>query len=239
LNAELAVVESPPAAGAIAELPPADVMRNAREQARAIVGVAREGKLLANIQGKQYPLLECLQLIGQMTGNTAEVEWCRKVSAEEMGADGWEARAIVRDRNGQQVGAAEAMCLRSERRWGKADEYAVRSMAQTRACAKALRMRVGFIVTLAGFEPTPAEEMPDPPAPAKQAARSKPAAPPVAEQRWQELQESTDADASEIARVLKEAGIKGREALADDSTWASAQGLIAAAFALDGEVVDL
>jgi hypothetical protein len=214
-------------------------MRNAREQARAIVGVAREGKLLANIQGKQYPLLECLQLIGQMTGNTAEVEWCRKVSAEEMGADGWEARAIVRDRNGQQVGAAEAMCLRSERRWGKADEYAVRSMAQTRACAKALRMRVGFIVTLAGFEPTPAEEMPDPPAPAKQAARSKPAAPPVAEQRWQELQESTDADASEIARVLKEAGIKGREALADDSTWASAQGLIAAAFALDGEVVDL
>jgi hypothetical protein len=100
-------------------------------------------------------------------------------------------------------------------------------------------MRVGFIVTLAGFEPTPAEEMPDPPAPAKQAARSKSAAPPIAEQRWQELQESTDADASEIARVLKEAGIKGREALADDSTWASAQGLIAAAFALDGEVVDL
>jgi hypothetical protein len=214
-------------------------MRNAREQARAIVGVAREGKLLANIQGKQYPLLECLQLIGQMTGNTAEVEWCRKVSADEMGADGWEARAIVRDRNGQQVGAAEAMCLRSERRWGKADEYAVRSMAQTRACAKALRMRVGFIVTLAGFEPTPAEEMPDPPAPARARAAAKPPAPPIAEQRWQELQESTDADAAEIARVLKEAGIKGREALADDATWASAQGLIAAAFALGGEVVDL
>ena len=238
MSGEVAVVESQPAPGALMELPPAEVMAHAREQARAIVGVAREGKLLANIQGKQYPLLECLQLIGQMTGNTAEIEWCRKVDATVMGADGWEARAIVRDRNGQQVGAAEAMCLRSERRWGRADEYAVRSMAQTRACAKALRMRVGFIVTLAGFEPTPAEEMPDEPVRAAPRAQAK-AVPAVAEERWAELQSQSDAPAAEIARVLKEAGIKGREALADDETWASAQGLIAAAFALDGEVVDL
>jgi hypothetical protein len=35
-------------------------------------------------------------------------------------------------------------------------------MAQTRACAKVLRTCLAWVVVLAGYEPTPAEEMPDP-----------------------------------------------------------------------------
>jgi hypothetical protein len=61
---------------------------------------------------------------------------------------------------GQVVGAAEAECLRSERTWKGRDDYALRSMAQTRAVSKALRGPLGFVVTLAGYEATPAEEMP-------------------------------------------------------------------------------
>ena len=44
--------------------------------------------------------------------------------------------------------------------WDKADEYAVRSMAQTRAASKALRMPLGFVMTLGGYEATPEGEMP-------------------------------------------------------------------------------
>src|SRR5207244_10747745 len=72
---------------------------------------------------------------------------------------------------GEVVGAAEAMCARDEEAWGFApkgrngqalkarDEFALRSMAQTRATSKALRQPLGFVMSLAGYEATPAEEM--------------------------------------------------------------------------------
>ena len=74
--------------------------------------------------------------------------------------DGWEARVEARTRDGAIVGAAESECRRSERRWAKADDYAIRSMAQTRATSKALRLTLGFVMELAGFDATPADEIP-------------------------------------------------------------------------------
>ena len=50
----------------------------------------------------------------------------------------------------------------NESRWAKAEDYAVRSMAATRATSKALRQPLGFVMTMAGFDTTPAEEMPVP-----------------------------------------------------------------------------
>ena len=60
----------------------------------------------------------------------------------------------------KKVGAAESMCSRSESKWKTSDDYAVRSMAQTRAVSKALRLPLGFIMELAGYSATPAEEIP-------------------------------------------------------------------------------
>jgi hypothetical protein len=93
-------------------------------------------------------------LLGTMLGVFPVCEWTRKLD------DGWEARVVAKTLAGQTVGAAEAECLRSERSWSSRDDYALRSMAQTRATSKALRQPLGFVVTLAGFEATPAEEMP-------------------------------------------------------------------------------
>ena len=59
------------------------------------------------------------------------------------------------------------MCSRGERTWAKRDDYALRSMAQTRAISKAMRGPLGFVMTLAGFEATPLEEMPDGDAPTR------------------------------------------------------------------------
>src|SRR3990167_1775382 len=64
--------------------------------------------------------------------------------------------------------------------------FQLRSMAQTRACAKAYRNVLAWVVVLAGFKPTPAEEMtgsehsfPASAKPAVSMPKEKPASPPV------------------------------------------------------------
>ncbi len=78
---------------------------------------------------------------------------------EMEGDTGWKAHAIVY-RGGVQVGEADALCLRSEGNWKSRDTYALCSMAQTRAVSKAIKGVLGFIVVMAGYSDTPAEEMP-------------------------------------------------------------------------------
>lgn len=71
----------------------------------------------------------------------------------------WEARVEIRTPGGVVVGIAEAMVSRTEETWNRRDEYALRSMAETRAESRAWRKATGWIVHLAGYNPTPAEEM--------------------------------------------------------------------------------
>ena len=51
----------------------------------------------------------------------------------------------------------EKMCVGEE----SVPLFQLRSMSQTRACAKALRNALAWVVVLAGFQPTPAEELDD------------------------------------------------------------------------------
>lgn len=133
---------------------PAEVIARASETATALAAVIEERKLFANIGGKKHVTVEGWTLLGTMLGVFPVCTWTRKLD------NGWEARVEARTMSGAIVGAAEAECLTSESRWGKADDYAVRSMAQTRATSKALRLPLGFVVTLGGYAATPAEEMP-------------------------------------------------------------------------------
>lgn len=133
------------------------VVERASAVATALASVINERHLFSSISGKKHVQVEGWTLLGSMLGVFAEVEWSRPLD------NGWEARAVARTLAGQVVGAAEAMCTTSEGRWGKADAYAVRSMAQTRAVSKALRLPLGFIMQLAGYSATPAEELNDEP----------------------------------------------------------------------------
>jgi hypothetical protein len=137
---------------------PEEIVAKASRHADALMDIVKKKGLTVNIQGKQHPLVECWTLLGSMVGVFPVIVWTRPVEADGKKI-GWEARCEARTRAGEVVGAAEAECLTLERRWGKADDYAVRSMAQTRSISKALRMPLGFIVQLAGLAPTPAEEM--------------------------------------------------------------------------------
>jgi hypothetical protein len=133
---------------------PSEILRRASATAEALAEVVRKQKLVTNIQGREHVRVEGWTLLGSMLGVFPVCEWSRPL------ADGWEARVEARTLAGQVVGAAEAECLRSEKTWANRDDYALRSMAQTRATSKALRQPLGFVMQLAGFDPTPAEEMP-------------------------------------------------------------------------------
>jgi hypothetical protein len=152
-STELDVYE-PPAPGLFGTSDPDQVLARAVKVADALERVIREKKLIAKIRQSEHVLVEGWTLLGSMLGVFPVLVWTRKLD------DGWEARVEARTRAGEVVGAAESECLRSEARWAKAEDYAIRSMAATRATSKALRQPLGFVMTMAGFDATPVEEMP-------------------------------------------------------------------------------
>ena len=154
-GAELAPTASGPAPTTLFRTDdPSEVLSRATEAANALSGAIKEKGLAVKVQGKDHITVEGWQTLGAMLGITAVCVWSRPVEK------GWEARVEARTLDGRVVGAAEAECLRAESRWSRADDYAIRSMAQTRATSKALGSVLRFVVTLAGYSGTPAEEMP-------------------------------------------------------------------------------
>lgn len=133
---------------------PAEVLSRAQATADALMPVVREKGLISNIQGREHLRVEAWTSLGAMLGVTPVCVWTRKLE------DGWEARVEARTLDGRVVGAAESECLRAESTWKDRDDFAIRSMAQTRATSKALASVLRFVATLAGVEGTPAEEMP-------------------------------------------------------------------------------
>lgn len=140
---------------------PSLVVEKAQGAAKALVAVVEKQGLYATINRKRFPLVEAWTLLGSMLGVFPVTVWSRPVASPDGKTTvGWEARVEARTLGGQTVGAAEAMCTRAESKWRDSDEYAIRSMAQTRAVSKSLSMPLRFVMQLAGFEGTPAEEMP-------------------------------------------------------------------------------
>jgi hypothetical protein len=130
------------------------VIGKASRVALALAQVIKQQLLYTQIGTKEYVHVEGWTLLGSMLGVTPQIEWTRKLE------NGWEARAIaVYNGTGATVGAGEAQCLYTEAKWKNRDDFALRAMAQTRAVSRALRGPLGFVVVLAGFAATPADEM--------------------------------------------------------------------------------
>jgi hypothetical protein len=161
---------------------PAVALERMSDLAKVLVDVVRDRKLAVRISGREHLTAEAWTTLGGMLGVVPIVEWTRPLKD---GA-GWEARVEARTLDGRLVGAAESMCSRAETTWAKRDEYALRSMAQTRAISRALRAPLGQIVVLAGYEPAGADEMPTQDTPAQLPTNAIPAEPqPTPEQREQ------------------------------------------------------
>lgn len=166
-----AVIEQHQSVNLFGDAAPASVIEKATEAADALAAVIEQKQLYALIQQRKHVNVEGWTLLGSMLGVFPVIEWSRPTD------DGWEARATAQTRSGEVIGAAEAMCSRREKAWKNRDDYALRSMAQTRAVSKALRHPLGFIMTLAGYEATPEAEIPKEEARPAQASQARDASP--------------------------------------------------------------
>jgi hypothetical protein len=130
----------------------AQVERNVKD----VIEVCRDRGFVQRYGDSRHEFfgLPAWQLLAMTYGLVPFVEWTRPID------NGWEARAVVRTRDGSEVGAAEAMCTRTEPNRKNAKDHDLRAMAQTRANRNALRSCLGAALVLAGFD------FPDPDAPA-------------------------------------------------------------------------
>lgn len=133
---------------------PQEAMKVAAELQRFVT----EKKLTANIKGKNYPLVEAWQFAGSQLGLYPLLVETRDLSNENECK--YQATVEVRRITGDQlVSRGVAVCSNKEASKKLFDEYAILSMAQTRAEGKAYRMLLSWLMKAAGFEATPAEEM--------------------------------------------------------------------------------
>lgn len=137
---------------------PEIVLSEAQRAARALKDVIEKKDHPVMFNGKQYLTFEDWQTIGKFYGLTVSTIEPRYIVIN--GLAGAKASAEVVDvKTGTVVGHAEAFCMRDEKNWKDKPWFQLASMAQTRAGAKALRNVLSWVVVLAGYQPTPYEEM--------------------------------------------------------------------------------
>lgn len=190
-----------PGTGSIAEFTgfrnPEQVLAEAQKAAAALKKIVDAKPKKVVINEKVFLEIEDWLTVGSFFGHSAKVVEDRFVSFGA--AQGFEAKAVVLDQDGNEVTSAWAMCLNDEDKWGMRAKYEwqdekdangrkiwvapaggkkgyykgkrvkigeeptplfqLRSMAGTRACSKALSLRFRWVVVLAGYQPTPAEEV--------------------------------------------------------------------------------
>ena len=163
----------------------------------------KEKKLSSNIQGKEFVNVEGWQFAGASLGLmpiiTETIDLTRRGTEPGQVELKYMAKCEVRNINtGQLVATGIAICSNFEHSKKRFDEYAILSMAQTRAIGKAYRNLLAWLMKAAGFEATPAEEMDF-----VHEEPKKPAKPVVVEEV--EIEEELDLDAikMEIASCTK------------------------------------
>lgn len=137
------------------DLEPITQVEQAGKIATILSDVVEKQKLYATIGGKKYALVEAWQTMGTFLGVLP-----REKEVVKIDDNIYEAKIELVNRSGIVVGSATHICGGdTEPMWKKRPDYARRSMAVTRATGKAYRNTFSWIMNMAGYEPTPREEM--------------------------------------------------------------------------------
>lgn len=173
------VPKMPPQSEAITVTPglslqraPEQVLAEAAKAAKALRDLVESKPKKVVLNGKTFLQYEDWLTVARFYGVTVAA---RATNFVERGrVQGYECHAeAILVSTGQVIGAGQAECLDDEPNWNmravyqdgrkvgeqKVPLFQLRSMAQTRAQAKALRSILAWVVVLAGYAPTPAEEM--------------------------------------------------------------------------------
>jgi hypothetical protein len=161
-SAQIVPMPAPQTQGALSLFgdTPAEALERVNELAGALGKEIESNGWIATLtfggRESRHVTIEGWQFAGALVGVFGVVVKTERIKID--GVSGWEAHAEARTIGGQIVGAGDGMCMKNESRWGSVDEYARRSMAQTRALARALSGPLRFAVQKAGFDGTPYED---------------------------------------------------------------------------------
>lgn len=133
-------------------------MAVAQKQANELMKFAKANNLSVDIAGKDYMMVEGWQFLGTLNGLTDIVQYCDPIDGKEKEVK-YKAMVEVINQNGTVISRGFAYASNLERKKTGFEEYAVASMAQTRAIGKAYRNFLAWIVKMAGYEATPFEEI--------------------------------------------------------------------------------
>lgn len=128
------------------------------ELAAELQRFVKEQGLTVNIKGKSYPMVESWQWAGAQLGLYPQLNYVSNLSQD--GEVKYMAEVnICQWGTNEPISKGVAICSNKEANKRQWDEYAILSMAQTRATGKAFRNLLSWLMKAAGFEATPAEEM--------------------------------------------------------------------------------
>jgi hypothetical protein len=158
------------------QLTPSEIIAEAVEWAKTLMDIVEQRNIAVDIQGKKYLPVEAWQIIGAFAGIRTDTEWMKAERDTEDNIIGWEAKVnLLKD--GGIVGSGIMSCgymdFPCRGRTGDDRIRPAKSAAQTWAASKAYRMNYSWVAVLAGYQPTPAEEMPREEHPTAQKAPTK------------------------------------------------------------------
>lgn len=161
---------------------PEQALAYAKRCSKALMDVVKQCNLAKNFGGKKDHIeFEGWGMIAEFYGCSIGSESAQPIGEPDVDGThiGYTAKGYVkRNDDGATLATADSSCSRDEKNWKSKPDYQLMSMAQTRAGSKAARMKFSWIAALAGFSPTPAEEMvevfsSDPPTPKPKAEPKK------------------------------------------------------------------
>lgn len=135
-------------------------MAKAKKTANELMNFVKVNNLSTSIAGKQYMYVEAWQFVGEtQMGLTQVVTSCDPVKTDDEKEVKYKAVVEIFNNSGTVISRGFAFCSNKETKKKSFDEYAIASMAQTRAIGKAYRNILAWLVRMAGYEATPAEEI--------------------------------------------------------------------------------
>jgi len=144
------------------QLTPSEIIDEAVVWSKTLMDIVEARKIAVDIQGKKYLPVEAWQIIGAFANIRTDTEWLKEEKDADENTIGWEAKVnLLKD--GEIVGSGIMSCNYNDfpcrGRNGDDRIRPAKSAAQTWAASKAYRMNYSWVAVLAGYQPTPAEEM--------------------------------------------------------------------------------
>jgi len=158
-EAPAAIVPMEPRVIQIQQMPLREQHEAWKEVADLVDAFVKDRGLSVKIGDHDHLVAEAWNYMMALLNVFPTVVWCKQIT-DAAGKDGWESRTEWKTADGRVVAAGESQCTRSERTWARRDDYALRSQSQTRSMVRGPRLSFSFIIQLAGYNPTPADEMP-------------------------------------------------------------------------------